>query len=135
MNQQLWSQIRRLCLIENLSQREVARRLMIDRGTVRRALKRKALSWTISRKVRGSRLDTYKAQIKELIQQYPNLSCIRIFEEIIKTGYSGGLTLVKDYVRRLRPRKKEAFLRIETLPGEQAQAGHPRSGSGQTVVR
>ncbi len=120
MHQELWAEIRRLCLSEGLSQREVARRLKVDRGTVKRALKSDNLPQYIP-KFRQSKLDCYKGEIKEMIRQYPELSVTRIFQEIKKKGYSGSFTMVKDYLRNLRPTKKEAFLRIETLPGEEAQ--------------
>ena len=106
--------------MEKLSQREVSRRLRIDRGTVKRALKNTTPLKRKS-KLRGSRLDRYKSQIKELIQQYPVLSAVRVIEEIAKAGYKGSLTLVRNYLRKIRPAKKEAYLRIETLPGESAQ--------------
>lgn len=121
MHQELWSEIRRLCISEKLPQREVARRLRIDRGTVKRALKSETIPRYQSRKVRQSKLDVYKGEIKELICQYPKLSATRVLEEIRKKGYCGGITIVADYLQRLRPSKKEAFLRIETMPGEEAQ--------------
>lgn len=120
MQQELWAEIRRLCLREGLSQREVARRLRIDRGTVKRALKSESPPRHKAKK-RGSRIDSFKGQIRELIQQYPKLSAIRVLEEIKKFGFKGSLTLVRNYLRRIRPPKKEAFLRIETLPAEYAQ--------------
>lgn len=116
MKQELWAEIRRLCLAEKLSQREVARRLGIDRGTVSRALK-SSPSRRKSR-LRGSQLDCYKGQIKELVEQYPDLSAVRVTEEISRNGYKGSLTLVRNYLRKIRPVKKEVYLRIETLPGE-----------------
>lgn len=112
---------------EKLSQREVARRLRIDRGTVKRALKSSTPSRRKS-KLRGSQLDRYKGQIKELIQNYPALSSVRVIEEIAKAGYKGSLTLVRNYLRKIRPVKKEAYLRIETLPAESAQVDWANCG-------
>jgi transposase len=120
MDHGLWAEIRRLCLGEGLSQREVAKRLLIDRGTVKRALAGTSPP-EYKAKLRGSRLDTYKGLIKEIIDQYPKLSAVRIFEQITKRGYSGSITLIKNYLRRLRGGKKEAFLRIETLAGDESQ--------------
>ena len=41
----------------------------------------------------------------------------------IKAGYCGGISIVKDYVRtiRPRPRPREAFLTLAFAPGELAQ--------------
>ena len=127
MDQELWAEIRRLCLREGLSQREVARRLRLDRGTVKRALKSSSPSRTKA-KLRGSQLDRYKNQIKELIHEYPALSAVRVTEEITESGYKGSLTLVRNYLRKIRPPKKEAYLRIETLPSEQAQVDWANCG-------
>jgi len=44
-----------------------------------------------------------------LLSQYPNLSGQRIFEEIIKLGFAGGRTILKDYLQEIRPSKKEIF--------------------------
>jgi transposase len=64
-------------------------------------------------------LDPFKEKIASLLKEYPTLSCVRIREEIKE--YQGGMTILKDYVRTIRPRKQEAFLRIETEPGEEGQ--------------
>lgn len=127
MDEELWSEIRRLCLREGLSQREVANRLRIDRGTVKRALESSTAPRRNARQ-RGSMLDRYKAQIKDLVLKYPDLSGVRIIEEIKKNGYRGSLTIVRDYLRQIRPSKKEAFLRIETDPGEFAQVDWANCG-------
>jgi transposase len=41
-------------------------------------------------------------------------------------GYPGGVLAVRRYVRAVRPRRAEAYLRLQTLPGEQGQVdwGH-----------
>jgi transposase len=44
-----------------------------------------------------------------------------LFLLLKERGYSGCYTSLLRYVRRLEPREKEVFLRIETPPGEEAQ--------------
>ncbi len=43
------------------------------------------------------------------------------FQRLRQAGYDGGISLVKDYVHRIRPRPREAFLTLAFAPGEVAQ--------------
>jgi transposase len=53
---------------------------------------------------------------------YPELSAVRLFEEIRAAGYPGGMTQLRDYVAQVRPRPDpEPVVRFETAPGHQAQ--------------
>jgi transposase len=46
----------------------------------------------------------------------------RLFNEIKSLGYSGGKTILKDFLKPFRPlQKAQAVSRFETKPGEQAQ--------------
>jgi len=66
-------------------------------------------------------LDPFKEYIKQRVAEYP-LSAARIHREIQEQGYAGGYTLVKEYVRKIRPSAGiPAVLRYETKPGVQAQ--------------
>ncbi len=62
-------------------------------------------------------------QIRALLQRYPRLSAVRIFEELEEAGYSGGLTILRDYLRQVRPEfvPPPAFQRTVYLPGAIAQ--------------
>ncbi len=56
------------------------------------------------------------------LAEYPELTAVRLFEEIKAAGYSGSYTQVKEYVRRVRPRPpEEPLVRFETAPGHQGQ--------------
>lgn len=71
---------------------------------------------------RGSVLDTHLAFIQELLARWPLITAMRIHEELRGRGFTGGYTIVKDLVRRLRPAPlREPVLRFETGPGLQAQ--------------
>jgi transposase len=49
-------------------------------------------------------------------------SSIRLYEEIQNQGYLGGYTIVKDYIRLIRPiSAKLPEIHYETKPGVQAQ--------------
>ena len=69
--------------------------------------------------------------------EHPELSGARLFLELRERGYSGGISMVRRYVAKVRaPRQRKAYLRIETEPGEQAQVdwgsfGQVRIGATQ----
>ena len=70
----------------------------------------------------GSLLDPYKGLIAYRLEEYPQLSAVRLFAEVRASGYGGGYDLVKRYVREVRPRPaKEPVIRFETAPGRQGQ--------------
>lgn len=121
MDELLWAQIRELHYLKEYSQREISRNLKVSRKTVSRACGSEKVP---EKKKPGkivSKLEQYKPRINELLREYPTLSVVRIHEELTKIGYTGRKTILKDYVRKIRPKPKEAFLRIETGPGEQGQ--------------
>jgi transposase len=71
---------------------------------------------------RATKLDDYTAIITERLTTYPELSAVRLFAEVKAAGYAGGITQVRDYVARVRPRPEpEPVVRFETAPGHQAQ--------------
>jgi transposase len=71
---------------------------------------------------RGSVLDVHLVFIQELLTRWPSITALRIHEELRGRGFTGGYTIVKDLVRRLRPAPhREPVLRFETGPGLQAQ--------------
>ena len=69
-----------------------------------------------------SKLDPYKGIIETRLAGYPDLSAVRLFEEIREAGYEGGYDQVKRHVREVRPRPPpEPVRRFETPPGHQGQ--------------
>lgn len=71
---------------------------------------------------RATKLDRYHGIIGERLDTYPALSAVRLFAEVQAAGYAGGITQVRDYVARVRPRPEpEPVVRFETAPGHQAQ--------------
>lgn len=75
-------------------------------------------------------LEPYIPFIDETLARYPRLVCTRICDMLRDRGYEGSLRTLRRYVRVARPQPKtEAFLRVETLPGEQAQVDWAHVGS------
>ena len=71
---------------------------------------------------RGSILDGHIPFVQELLERWPAITAQRVHEELRGRGFNGGYTIVKDLVRRLRPKpRRQPALRFETGPGVQAQ--------------
>jgi transposase len=71
--------------------------------------------------VRPTVLDPYKGLIAKILDDHPRLRATRVFEMLRSRGYPGSAVQVRRYISGIRPSKSEAYLRLETLPGEQAQ--------------
>ena len=101
--------------------REIARETGIARNTVRKYLRSDGIPDRQPRAKRGSKLDSFKPLLDDYISQGIT-NCEVLWERIRLQGYTGGKTLVKDYVKPFRPpRQIPAVQRYETKPGEQAQ--------------
>ncbi|HDL08304.1 MAG TPA: IS21 family transposase [Desulfobacteraceae bacterium] len=103
----------------------IARELGIARQTVRRALNEQT---NRAKNQRPSKLDPYKKEIKRLLEANPNITNVLILEKIRQLGYEGGRSILGDYLRKLRPKVRESYLPIETMPGEQAQVDWAYAG-------
>jgi transposase len=119
-------------LEQGLSKAAIARKLGLDRRTIHRWIASGQLeidpaSGLLPRPVRKgssrpSKLDPYKAIITKRLEDFPEMTATRLFEEVKAAGYSGAYTLLKDYVRSVRPRPEpEPPNRFETEPAHQAQ--------------
>lgn len=74
------------------------------------------------RQPRPAKLERYRATILQRLETYPELSAVRLFEEVRAAGYSGGITQLREFVEQVRPRPPvEDVVRFETPPGLQAQ--------------
>ncbi len=103
----------------NISQ--ISRETGYHRNTVRKYLTAQTMPVPAPRKVRPSKLDPFKEYIQQRIRDYP-LSAARIYREIQERGFDGKYTIVKDYIRKIRPPTSvPAVFRFETKPGVQSQ--------------
>ena len=67
-------------------------------------------------------VEPYKDFIAETLKKYPTLRATRLFDMVKPRGYEGEVRTLRAYVAGVRPKPpREAYLRVSTLPGEQAQ--------------
>jgi len=121
----LYRRVRLACRHEGLSQREAARRFGIDRKTVA-----KVLSFSVPPGYRRSgpprrpKLDPFTGIIDRILEEdrgshrKQRHTAKKIFERLgDEYGFTGGYTIVKDYVRERRRRSREMFVPLMHPPG------------------
>jgi len=118
-----WEEIRRLALQDRVPIAEIARRLDLDRKTVRRCLH--DTEWQPYR--RPARPDTLLAPHAAYLQERAprvGYSAQILFQELRQRGYRGSYDTVKLFVQPLRAARlsaERALVRFETPPGQQSQ--------------
>ena len=117
-------------LEQGVSKAALARKLGISRRTVYHWIETAQLDRELDdepacyqpRPPVPTKLDPYKPIILTRLEAYPELTAVRLLQEIQAAGYPGGYTQLKAYVRRVRPKPPpEPVVRFETPPGHQTQ--------------
>jgi transposase len=99
----------------------IARQLGVHPDVVRRVIFRKQGAAAPGGRT-PSVLAPYFDFVEQTLREYPTLRSTRLYDMLRERGYAGSPRTVREHVRRVRPTPKtDAFLRLETLPGEQAQ--------------
>jgi len=121
---------------QHLTVAQIARELHLDECTVAKWVARDKFR-PRQATPRPSKLDPFKGQIVRWLQTHP-YSTAQILLRLRESSYSGGITIVKDYVRQVRPPRSPAFLKLSFAPGECAQVDWGQFGSipvGNTMRR
>jgi len=112
---------------EGWSIRELRRRFHMGRNTIRRILRaheeRREGGHDVLQKglKRASKLDEFEPEIKKLLEKYPDITGLRIYEELKEAGYLGGISILRERLKKLRVPQREPVIRFETEPGRQGQ--------------
>jgi transposase len=121
ISEELRSRIRRLFFAEHWNIGTIATELGLHRDTVALAVETSRFA-TARFQSRAMILDPYRDFVRATLEQYPRLRSTRLFEMIRARGYEGSVFPLRRYVRHIRPvPTHEAFFRLSTLPGEEAQ--------------
>jgi transposase len=125
----VFCQLRELADHKHLTVAQIAGELGLDPRTVALWLSRPAYQRRRgSQRQRASKLDPFKGQIVALLERHP-YSAQQLLQQLKTQGYAGGYSILKDFVRRVRPVRKPAFLMLEFAAGECAQVDWGSYGS------
>lgn len=120
----LEAKIRRLFHAEKWSIGTIGRHLQVHHSTVGRTLRRDGVP-LIAMLTRKSKIDPFVPFVRESLEAFPDLAArvARVLYQMVKgRGYDGGSDHFHAIIGRYRPKKAaEAYLRLSTLPGEQAK--------------
>ena len=126
---ELYAQVRRAVVVDKMSEREAARQFGLARETVRKMLRFSVPpGYRRQQPARRPKLDAWIAIIDQILEHDKTESkkqrhtAKRIFERVRdEHAYTGGYTIVKDYVRLRKLSQREMFVPLEHPPGN-AQA-------------
>ncbi len=104
----------------------IARQLGVHRDVVARVLAQAGTPHQPNFS-RPSQIEPYLPFVRQMLERFPKLTASRLYAMVCERGYAGGPDHFRHLIAQHRPRPvAEAFLRLRTLPGEQAQVdwGH-----------
>ncbi len=105
---------------QGYSKRAIARMTGLDRRTVKKYLRDGELP-VYHKQIRESILGGYHELINGWLEQ-ENYQASKIYELVQCQGYKGSYDIVQRYMKKVKEkRNKIAYIRFETMPGQQAQ--------------
>ncbi len=116
-----WAEVHWLFYREGWPKAKIAEKLSMSRNTVARLLELREPP-RYERRPTGSKLDPYRGSITKMLDADPKVSARVILEHLRREGYGGGITILKDYLKEVRPLFLGAknYQRTSYLPGELA---------------
>ena len=132
---ELYSRVRRACHVEGMSRREAARLFGIDRKTVSKILEHSVPpGYRRSKSPVRPKLDPFIPIIDQILEDDKSKlkkqrhTAKRIHARLREEhGFTGGITIVTDYVREKKRRSKEVFVPLSHTPG------HAQVDFGETL--
>ena len=120
INKEDWMNIKAQ-IAKGVYQKDIARELGVHPKTVGRALKRGGAPMGKRPRARQSKLDPFKPFIDGLLAEGV-WNGVVVFRELQARGYTGGTTIVREYIHPKRPmRQGRSTVRFETEPAHQMQ--------------
>lgn len=114
---------------EGISARKITRHLNLNRKTVAKYLRDPNPKRPTIQRV--SKLDPFKQEIERMLEIDPKASAVVILQRIASLGFDAEITILRDYLRKIRGKSKrrQSFIRFESAPGEQCQIDWGHFGS------
>lgn len=111
----------RLHFVEHLPSRKIAERLGMSRRTVRGVIAGRQQPLA-PRKPRTTQLTEHEGFIKGELARVPSMNAPAMLERLRARGYTGGISVLRDRMRALRPRPHiEVFSHFEVRPAERLE--------------
>jgi transposase len=122
---EIYNRVRRACHVEGMSKSEAARVFGIDRKTVAKILKHSVPpGYRRSKPPARPKLDPFIPIIDQILEddkgrlKKQRHTAKRVFERLRdEHGFTGGITIVTDYVREKKRRSREVFVPLSHAPG------------------
>lgn len=124
---QTFSQIRQMFDEKKFSAAQIAAELQLNLKTAEKWVQQTQYHQRRAAR-RSSKLDSFKGQIVAMLERHA-YTAQQVFQEIKTQKYGGGYSILKEFVRRVRPVRKPAYLTLEFAPGECAQVDWGSYGS------
>jgi transposase len=111
----------RLHFVEHCPSREIASRLGMARRTVRNVIRGRQAKPSVRSK-RPSQLASFEEAIKKALAGSPSMNAPAMLERLRPLGYTGGISVLRDRLRVLRPRPHiEVFSHFDLRPAERLE--------------
>lgn len=115
------AEVMRLHFTDGMGLRAITRKLGIGRNTVRKILGRSPEKVVRTPCPRSSLLDPFAPAIRQWLADTCELKSTTVLERLRGLGYTGGISIVRDFVRAERPQEKKPFLVLDFPPGSAMQ--------------
>jgi transposase len=133
---EIYARVRLACHHEGISQREASRRFGVSRKVIRKMLAHsEPPGYRRTAAIRRPKLDGFTDIIDQILEddkaspKKQRHTAVRIFARLRdEYGFSGGRTIVSDYVREAKLRGKEVFVPLSHDPG------HAQVDFGEALV-
>lgn len=120
ISEELRANILRYHHVEKWKVGTISRQLQVHHSTIKRVLSETGVS-KCQLLVKDSMIDPFLPFILSTLERFPRLCASRLYDMVKERGYPGGHDHFRHLIACYRPRPAaEAYLRLRTLPGEQA---------------
>ncbi len=118
------AQILTLYYSDKRSMESISRELGVNRKTVTKIVRRRAVALDSGQRKRITSLDPYKEMLRAQLRKDIRVTGTALLNQLRGLGYTGGITVVRNFLLRERGQMahpREAYLRLEFGAGEVAQ--------------
>lgn len=127
MDYETFCKLRKMYDQDKLKSSQIAKELGLDQRTVIRWIGEE--SYRPRKSTVGiSILAPYKDEINRMLEKHP-YTATQVFQQLQELNYEGSYNTVKRFVRKVRPKRSAAYLKLSFAPGECAQVDWGSFGS------